>query len=261
MVTPLVATQLAVSIQPPASVTVLAGFGLVVKAVDQFGNLDPTFNGNVTLTLPANNPGGPTTTLGGQTTVTAVGGVASFANNLTLNNPANGYMLVASAGGLTSITTAPVNAVTQAATQLVLTTPPPQIVGANSGFSLVFSAENAAGAVDPTFTGSVVLSLSSGPGTLAGTTTVSAVKGVVTFANLSLNKGSATPYVLKATAATLPAAGNTVTLPPIVATGFQASVLAVTTQPPASVAAGVPFTVTVSAEDTGGNVDTTTPAP
>ena len=203
-VTPLVATQLSVTTQPPANVTVLSGFGLVVTAEDPFGNVDPTFAGNVTLTVPANNPGGATTVLGGTTTVTAIGGVASFANSLTLNNPANGYTLVATSGGLAPATTASFNAATQAATQLVLTTPPPTNVGADSGFSLVFMAENAAGAVDPTFTGSVILTIdpggpAGGAFTATSTTTASAVKGVVTFANLALTKGSATPYVIRAT--------------------------------------------------------------
>ena len=348
-VTPLVATQLQVTAQPPANVTVLSGFGLVVAAEDPFGNVDPTFNGNVTLTLPANNPGGPTAVLGGTTTVgtlngvtgTAINGIASFANNLTLNNPYGGaaatatlsntgisaitvtaggggysstspptviigappsggtqasatavvtngvvtgftnivpgsgytspptvsfspagYTIVASSGGLTPATTAPFNAVTQTATQLVLLTPPPSIVTADSGFSLVLVAENTAGAIDPTFTGSVALTIASGPGafTSTSTTTASMVKGVVTFANLALTKGSATPYVIRATT-TIQSTAVTLLLSPISVIGFQASQLVITTQPAASVAAGAPFSVTVSAEDSSGNVDTTFSGP
>jgi hypothetical protein len=54
----------------------------------------------VTIAL-GNNPGNAT--LGGTTTVNAVNGVATF-NNLTLNEPDNGYTLTASSSGLTSST-------------------------------------------------------------------------------------------------------------------------------------------------------------
>ena len=43
---------------------------------DPYGNVDPTFNGSVTLAL-ASNPG--SATLGGTVTVNAINGVATFA--------------------------------------------------------------------------------------------------------------------------------------------------------------------------------------
>ena len=48
------ATQLAAS--PPSSVGTNGPFSLTVNAEDSYGNVDPTFNGSVTLAL-ANNPG------------------------------------------------------------------------------------------------------------------------------------------------------------------------------------------------------------
>ena len=46
-----VATQLAFTKQPPSSVSAGAPFGLAVSAVDDFGKLDKSFTGNVTLSL------------------------------------------------------------------------------------------------------------------------------------------------------------------------------------------------------------------
>jgi Right handed beta helix region len=95
------ATHLVVTAQPPGSVTAGSGFSLVVAAENSLGNVDPTFNGNVTISL-AKNPGG--STLGGTTTVAAKGGVAIF-TGLTLNNPSAGYTIQIAGGGLIPATT------------------------------------------------------------------------------------------------------------------------------------------------------------
>ncbi len=58
-VTPTAATQLVVTTQPPGDVTAGSPFGLVVSAEDPFGNVDPTFDGSVTVAL-LDNPGGAT---------------------------------------------------------------------------------------------------------------------------------------------------------------------------------------------------------
>ena len=78
-------------------------FSLTVHAEDPYGNVDPTFNGSVTLSL-ATNPG--SATLGGTLNVKAVNGVATF-SGLTINNPGMGYTLKASSTGLTAGTTDP----------------------------------------------------------------------------------------------------------------------------------------------------------
>ncbi len=96
------ATQLAVTSQPPSSISINQPFTLTLSAEDALGLVDPSFNGAVTLSLQS-NPGGAT--LGGTLTVNAVNGVATF-SNLTLDQPGIGYSLQASAGGLTGTTTA-----------------------------------------------------------------------------------------------------------------------------------------------------------
>jgi hypothetical protein len=95
--------QLVVTTQPPDSVAVGGGFGLMVKAEDASGNLATSFTGSVTLAL-ADNPGG--STLGGMFRVSAVNGVATF-SGLTLDQPGTGYTLTATGGGLAPATTSP----------------------------------------------------------------------------------------------------------------------------------------------------------
>src|SRR6185312_11369785 len=63
------ATHLVLTDPPPSSVPAGVGLGLVFMAEDSFGNVDPNFNGVVTLAL-ANNPGGAT--LGGTLNLSAV---------------------------------------------------------------------------------------------------------------------------------------------------------------------------------------------
>ncbi len=100
-VTPGAATHLAITTQPPASVT--AGstpFGLVVTALDAHDNVATSFAGKVALTL-ANNPGGSTPS--GKFTVQAVAGIITF-TDLLLNNPGSGYILKAKSGTLAAQT-------------------------------------------------------------------------------------------------------------------------------------------------------------
>ena len=98
-------TQLVVTTQPPASVVAGSGFGLVVTAEDQYGDVIPTYTGSVTVAL-SNNPGGAT--LGGTLTATAQDGVATF-SGLTLDEPGIGYALAVSSSGLTTATTTAFN--------------------------------------------------------------------------------------------------------------------------------------------------------
>src|SRR2546427_12705364 len=75
-ITPGTATRLAFTQQPTNTVAGGAISPAVqLSALDPAGNLVPTFTGSVTVAL-GNNPGGRT--LGGTTTVAAVGGVVTF---------------------------------------------------------------------------------------------------------------------------------------------------------------------------------------
>jgi predicted outer membrane repeat protein len=137
-VTPGVATQLAITTQPPAAVNAGSGFGLAVAVLDQFGNLDTAFSGNLTVAL-ASSPGGAT--LGGPVTVAAAGGLATF-SGLTVNHVGNGDTLLVSGSGLVATRTSGFN----------VTSSPPSIIGERVltagkgrkkhvvGFELFFSA-------------------------------------------------------------------------------------------------------------------------
>src|SRR6202034_2766520 len=88
--------------------TVGAGIGFAVAAEDPFGNVVPTFNGKVTVSL-ANNPVGGK--LGGTLSATAGNGLAVL-TGLTLNKLGNSYTLNATSPLLTAATTNGINVVT-----------------------------------------------------------------------------------------------------------------------------------------------------
>ena len=124
-------TQLAVTTQPPGSVTATDGFGLVVTLEDSSGDPDIDYSGTVTIAL-GNNPGGDT--LKGTLTADVYQGIAVF-SGLTLKVPDSGYTITATASGLSSTTTDEFN-VSLGATELVVTTEPPDSVQAGTTFSI-----------------------------------------------------------------------------------------------------------------------------
>jgi hypothetical protein len=105
------AAKLVVMSQPPSSVLANSPFGFAVTVEDKYGNVVNNYMKAVMVTI-GNNPGD--STLGGTLSVLPSQGVATF-TNLTLNNPGNGYTLVATSGTLASVTTDPFN-VTSSAT-------------------------------------------------------------------------------------------------------------------------------------------------
>src|SRR4029077_1545525 len=126
-------------------------------------------------------------------------GVATF-STLTLDKTSNGYWLTATATGLSTATSNSFNITAGSATQLVYGTDPgPTISGHQIAPAIKIRALDALGNVVPGFTGSVNIALGSNPsgGTLSGTTPVTAVAGVATFGDLSINK-TGTGYTLVA---------------------------------------------------------------
>jgi hypothetical protein len=91
------------SSQPPGAVAgEIMTPAITVVARDTLGNTDATFAGNVTVIL-AGNTGGAS--LDGTKTVAAVSGVARF-GDLSVDRVGSGFLLVASAPGATSTTSA-----------------------------------------------------------------------------------------------------------------------------------------------------------
>jgi hypothetical protein len=98
------ASKLALAQEPASTTTNSTLAPITVDVEDSSGDLVSSDNSDVTLAIGTGTTGA---TLGGTTTVAAVGGVATF-NNLTLNAPGT-YTLAATDGSLTSATSSPFN--------------------------------------------------------------------------------------------------------------------------------------------------------
>ena len=150
---------------------------------------------------------------------------AGLARTLWTLGPATGAQsLTATAAGLTS---SPVSfsatSTSGPATKLVVTTQPVNGTAGGTLAPIVVAAQDAAGNIARSFTGTVSMALTANPGgaTLKGATAVSAVAGVATFSALTLDKAG-TGYTLTASAAGLTSATTSpfnLTVPPPVALG------------------------------------------
>src|SRR6184192_3360742 len=248
-ITPGAATHLVFTVQP-ANTTAGATLtpAVQVAAQDAAGNTVPSFTGSVTLALGGTNPAGGV--LAGTTTVAAVNGAASFA---TLSVDKSGdYWLAARATGLSGGTSSDFSVSPGAATHLTFTVQPgTTTAGHQIAPAVKVAAQDALGNVVPSFTGSVTVALGSNPAgsTLSGSATVSAVSGLATFGDLSINT-SGTGYTLTATATGLTGATST----PFGVTPGAATHLVFTVQP-ANATAGTTLTpaVQVAAQDAAGN--------
>jgi hypothetical protein len=126
--------------------------------------------------------------LSGTTTVTAVNGIATFAN-LSLNTIGTGYTLIASGPSLTAATSSAFNITPGTASKLAFTVQP---TNTNAGAAInrvQVTVQDAQGNTVTTSTASVTLAIGTNPasGALSGTLTVVAVNGVAAFNGLSIN--------------------------------------------------------------------------
>ncbi len=249
------ATHVAFTTQPQTTQAGQTIPAMQVSALDDAGNVVTGFAGSIIVALGANPGGG---TLAGTTSVNAVSGVATF-STLSINNAGNGYTLTASASGLTGATSASFN-ITAAppppATHVAFTTQPQTTQAAQTMPAVRVSALDDAGNVVTGFTGSITVALGANPGggTLAGTTSVTAVSGVATFSTLSINNAG-TGYTLVGSASGLTGATSTAfnitAAPPPPATH-----VAFTTQPQTTQAGQTMSAVRVAALDDAGNIVT-----
>ena len=119
-VTPAAATQVAITQQPPASVVVNSGFGLLASVEDAYGNVVTSATSTVKVAL-ASNPAGAK--LGGTVSVKASNGVATF-SGLTLNKVGTGYTLQVTSSGLSRATSSAITVTNTAAIILAAATVP-----------------------------------------------------------------------------------------------------------------------------------------
>ncbi|MFI5232609.1 MAG: Ig-like domain-containing protein [Gemmatimonadales bacterium] len=245
-----VATKLAIVTQP-ANVAAGAAIApsIVVQALDSTNNPVSAFTGSVSLAI-GTNPGAAT--LGGATTVTASGGVATF-TGITLNKAGTGYTLVASAGGLTAAGSAGFNVANGAPAALAVSTGNSQTSAAGTALASALAVIVTDAGGNPVPGVNVNWSIAGGGGSLGVSSTATNGAGV-----------ASTTWTLGALAGTqsVTASAGGVPGPPVTftatATAGVATRLAITVQP-GSVTAGVNIapSLVVTAEDASGNVATT----
>ena len=197
------ATQLVFSVQP---VSTGAGAPITpavqVTALDALGNPASGFGGIVSIAI-GNNPGGGN--LAGTASLAASAGVATF-SGLSIDKIGSGYTLTAASTGLTGATSAAFDITAGGATQLVFTVQPTtSTAGAVITPAVQVTAKDGLGNVATGFTGGVTVAIGTNPagGNLSGTKTVTAVAGVATFPDLTINRNG-TGYTLTAKATGLP---------------------------------------------------------
>jgi hypothetical protein len=174
------AGQLAVTTQPSGAVS---GAKLspqpVVQILSSTNSLMSTSSAAVTAAIATGSGA-----LSGTTTVNAVNGVATF-TNLTVSG-GGPFTLRFTSSGFTSATSASFT-LTQTPASLAVQTQPDD---ANSGISFgaqpVVNILDGNGALVTMSTLPITATITTGTGTLAGTTTVNAVGGVATFTNLQI---------------------------------------------------------------------------
>ena len=158
------------------------------------------------------NPGGGT--LSGTTTVSAVSGVATF-SNLSIDKTGTGYTLTGASAGLTGATSAGFNITPAAASKLAFTVQPANAVaGVSIAPAVQVTVQDAFGNTVTGSSASVTVAIGTNPGggTLSGATTVSAVSGVATFSNLSIDKAAAGYTLTASSGALTPAASSAFTI-------------------------------------------------
>ncbi len=251
-ISPAAAAKLAFD-QGPRAITAGDTFdAITVDVEDKFGNLVTTDASKVSIGSAVADPKG--STLGGTLTVTAVNGVATF-SDLVPHTASTSENLVAFEAKLTSTVSDDFVVTADSAAKLVVGTAPAATAVAGTTLAgITILVEDQFGNVCTTNTSDVTLALGTNPdgSTLGGTKKETAVAGVATFADLSLQ--TAGTYTLSATDGSLTgtATGSFVISP------AAASKLAFG-QAPTGEVAGVAISpaVTVSVEDAFGNVVTT----
>jgi uncharacterized repeat protein (TIGR03803 family) len=218
---------------------------IVVDVEDQYGNIETSDSSTVVLSINS-GPG----TIGGTDSVAAVNGVATF-NNVVIDT-AGSYTLLASDNSLSTAVSGSFTVSTAAASTIAFTQGPTNVTAGNANSpNIIADVEDQFGNVITSFSSTVSLSVHTGPGSLGGTDSVSAVNGVATFSNVVID--TAGNYTLTASGDSVTGNSSSFTVSPA-----SAHELAYSQQPTSvSVGAAVNPAITVDVEDTFGNVITT----
>jgi hypothetical protein len=251
-----VAAQLVVTTQPTNTTAGVAiNPAVKVTVEDSQGNVVNNASNSDTIAI-GNNPASGTLT--GVATVAAVSGVATF-SNLNINAAGTGYTLAAASGSLTGATSSSFNILVGAASKLVFTAQP---TSATAGVAIspavqVTIEDNQGNVVNATTSVSMAIGTNPTSAALNGATSVAAVAGVATFSTLSINS-AANGYTLVASVSGLSGATSSA----FNITAASAAKLAFTGEPINTVVStDINPSVTVSIEDSFGNVVTTASTP
>ncbi len=232
---------------------------ITVAVQDAQGQVDTTATTAITVAITPGT-GNAAASLSGTRTRAAVKGVANF-GDLTIDKIATGYMLTATASGLTSATSTTFTITAGAAARLVFTVQPSSVTaGGAIAPNVQIVVEDTLQNTVTSSTASITLAITGGTGTsgavLSGTLTRAAVNGVATFNNLAIDKAGA-GYTLTATASSLTSATSTAFA---VSVG-PATQLLFTGQPSAGVAGNaITPGVQVTVQDGSGNTVATSTA-
>lgn len=186
------------AISPPVQVAVR----------DAFGNLVTDVSTNVTMSI-GNNPGGAT--LGGTTTVSTSGGVATF-GNLTLDRIGGDYTLVADASGLPPTTSNAFQVTAGPAVRIAFAVQPTNI-NSDAPFdpAVVVEVEDEFGNRVTTASGTVTVLLRSGSGgkppddaSLVGGGDQQLVSGAATYSGMTVNASRTRTLTLRASSPGFP---------------------------------------------------------
>ena len=184
--------KLVFTVQPSDTVAGATITPLVeVTVQDAFGNTVTSATHSITLSL-GTDPSGGAATLSGAGPVSAVSGVATF--SVSLDVAKTGYTLAADASGLNADTSVAFDISAAPAAQLAFTVHPTDAtVGVTVSPAVEVTVQDVLGNTVTTATETITLSIvaatdpSGGTATLSGGGPVSAVNGVATFPNVSID--------------------------------------------------------------------------
>ncbi|MDE3064328.1 MAG: hypothetical protein KGJ36_01480 [Acidobacteriota bacterium] len=222
----------------------------IVAIQDSGGNIVTTNTSTVVAVLTAGSG-----TVSGGAVAASLGQVNYTA--MTINAPAGLYSLTFSDGSLTPAVSTNINVGAGVASKLVITTQPSSSVASGVALTVqpVVKVEDSGGNVITGTTSTVTAVITAGTNTAVNNTaTVNSSTGTATFAGLALNALVGTYTLTFSDGALTTAISTSITVTP-----GAASKLAVTTQPSAIDASGVPLAIqpVVKVEDAVGNVVTT----
>jgi M6 family metalloprotease-like protein len=193
-----VPTSLAITASPTAAVAG-AAFTVAVAVRDASGAL--VTNASTAISISLIDPASAGS-LGGSKVRGAVNGVATFAD-LSIDKAAAGYSLSVAAPSLAGATTSTFAVTPAAASSLAFTTQPASGMAGVINGPIAVTLRDAFGNHATQSTAPVTLAITGGSGTaaaaLGGTLTKTAVGGVATFADLTVDRAG-TAYTLTATA-------------------------------------------------------------